>query len=130
MALITVERYGVLDSWVQELKGSTPIIEIPVKPDYIPGFYLSVVVVSPRVAKPLGPGNVDLGKPTYRMGYLAANVSDPYKQLDVTVKTERAVYKPRDTIKARIAKTGINYGVIVFLISFFDPLQYPRRQQS
>ena len=122
MALITVERYGVLDSWVQELKGSTPIIEIPVKPDYIPGFYLSVVVVSPRVAKPLGPGNVDLGKPTYRMGYLAANVSDPYKQLDVTVKTERAVYKPRDTIKARIhvasphKPTGAPYEIAVAVV--------------
>jgi len=101
-ALISIERYGVLDSWVQELKGSTPIIEFPIKPDYLPGFYLSVTVVSPRVAKPLGPGNVDLGKPTYRMGYIAANVSDPYKQLQVSVKTAREVYKPRDTVQATI----------------------------
>ena len=107
-ALITVERYGVLDSWVQELKTSTPIIEFPIKPDYIPGFYLSVVVVSPRVEKPLGPGNVDLGKPTYRMGYIAANVRDPYKQLDVSVKTEREVYKPREQVKATI-HVGSNY---------------------
>jgi len=121
-ALITVERYGVLDSWVQELKGSTPIIEFPIKPDYIPGFYLSVVVVSPRVAKPLGPDNVDLGKPTYRMGYIAANVADPYKQLDVSVKTEREVYKPRDTVKAKIHvgskhnTTGAPYEIAVAVV--------------
>jgi len=101
-ALITIERYGVLDSWVQEFKTSTPIIEFPVKADYLPGFYLSVVIVSPRVDKPLGPNKVDLGKPAYRMGYITANVSDPYKQLTVTVKTEQQVYKPRDKIKVTI----------------------------
>ncbi|MFV1985169.1 MAG: MG2 domain-containing protein, partial [Thiohalomonadales bacterium] len=105
-ALITIERYGVLDSWVQEFKTSTPIIEFPVKADYLPGFYLSVVLVSPRVDKPLGPGKVDLGKPAFRMGYITANVSDPYKQLKVTVETERAVYKPRDKIKATIQVTS------------------------
>lgn len=101
-ALISVERYGVIDSWVQELSGSTPVIEVPIKPDYLPGFYLSVLAVSPRVEKPLGPNQVDLGKPAYRLGYIRADVRDPYKQLDVSVSTERNVYKPRDTIKARI----------------------------
>ena len=62
--MVTVERYGVLDSWVEELANSTPVIEVPIKPDYIPGFYLSIVVLSPRVDKPLGPDQVDLGKPT------------------------------------------------------------------
>jgi len=101
-ALVTVERYGVLDSWVQELGTSTPIIEFPVKADYLPGFYLSVVVVSPRVEKPLGLGNIDLGKPAYRMGYITADVQDPYKQLDIEVNTDRDVYKPRDKVKATI----------------------------
>ncbi len=101
-ALVTVERYGVLDRWVQTLDSSTPVIEIPVKPDYLPGFYLSMVVVSPRVEQPLGPGQVDLGKPSYRMGYVSAKVSDPYKELTINVSTDLDVYKPRDTVKARI----------------------------
>lgn len=101
-ALVTVERYGILDSWVQTLKTSTPVIEVPVKPDYLPGFYLSVVVVSPRVAKPLGPGHVDLGKPSYRMGYVRASVTDPYKEIGIHVSTDRDVYKPRQKVKARI----------------------------
>ncbi len=101
-ALITVERYGILDSWTQILETSTPVIEVPIKPDYLPGFYLSVVVVSPRVDKPMGAGKVDLGKPSYRMGYISAKVADPFKQLDIKVKTEKDVYKPRDTVKVDI----------------------------
>jgi uncharacterized protein YfaS (alpha-2-macroglobulin family) len=70
-ALVTVERYGVLRHWVQELQGSTPMIEFEVKLDDAPGFFLSVVVLSPRVEQPpLQTGQVDLGKPTFRMGYV------------------------------------------------------------
>jgi uncharacterized protein YfaS (alpha-2-macroglobulin family) len=121
-ALITIERYGVLDSWVQDFKSSTPIIEFPIKADYLPGFYLSVVVLSPRVDKPLGKGKVDLGKPAYRMGYISANVSDPYKQLEVTIKTNKQVYKPRDKIKATIHvsskhnKTNAPYEIAVAVV--------------
>lgn len=101
-ALVTVERYGVLDSWVQTLETSTPVVEVPVKPDYLPGFYLSVVILSPRVEKPLSPGKVDLGKPSYKMGYVTAKVSDPFKELDIAVSTDKEVYKPRDTVNAEI----------------------------
>lgn len=101
-ALVTVERYGILDSWVQTLETSTPVVEVAVKPDYLPGFYLSVVILSPRVEKPLGSGKVDLGKPSYKMGYVTAKVSDPFKELDITVSTDKEVYKPRDTVVAEI----------------------------
>ena len=52
MALVSIERYGILKHWVQPLKGSTPTIEFQVTPDFLPGFYLSVVVISPRVEQP------------------------------------------------------------------------------
>jgi hypothetical protein len=121
-ALISVERYGILDSWVQTLETSTPVIEVPVKPDYLPGFYLSVVVVSPRVDKPLGEGKVDLGKPSYRMGYVSAAVADPYKEIEIEVSTDRKVYKPRETVKAAIrikpkaGDDGRNYELAVAVV--------------
>lgn len=97
-ALVTVERYGVMDTFAMKLEGSTPIIEIPVKPDYLPGFYLSVVVTSPRAADAPIDGGVDLGKPAFRMGYVTVPVKDPYKQIDVSVKADAEVYRPRDTV--------------------------------
>lgn len=101
-ALITVERYGVIEHFVQTFDSSTPVVELKVKPDYLPGFYLSVVVTSPRVEKPLGEGQVDLGKPAMRMGYLAMNVKDPYKEMLVTATSDKPAYKPREKVTVRL----------------------------
>ncbi|NOT57446.1 MAG: large extracellular alpha-helical protein [Deltaproteobacteria bacterium] len=99
-ALVTIERYGVMDHFVRTLDGSTPVIEFEVKPDYLPGFYLSVVVFSPRVDKAIPiEGQVDLGKPTFRIGYLTVSLKDPYKEMLVTAKTDRDVYKPREKVR-------------------------------
>lgn len=101
-ALITIERYGVLESFVQKFDGSTPVVEFKVKPEYMPGFYLSVTIFSPRVEKPLGKGQVDLGKPTFRMGYVTVPVTDPYKEVVVTANVDKQVYKPRDHVTVAI----------------------------
>jgi hypothetical protein len=102
-ALVTIERLGVIDHWVQKLEGSTPVIEVPVKPDYTPGFYLSVVAMSGRVEAPLPDlGQIDLGKPTFRVGYVKTPVIDPYKTMTVTAKAEQDVYRPRDIVKVAI----------------------------
>ncbi|MEM7620939.1 MAG: alpha-2-macroglobulin family protein [Pseudomonadota bacterium] len=102
-ALISIERYGVLKSWVQDLESSTPVIEFEVEKDFMPGFYLSVVTTSPRVeAPPVGMGKIDLGKPAFKMGYVKVPVKDPYKQIDVSIKTAQQIYKPRDIVTATI----------------------------
>jgi len=128
-ALISIERYGVLKSWVQTLDGSTPVIDFPVEQDYVPGFYLSVIVVSPRVAKPLGKDQVDLGKPTFLTGYLNVPVVDDYKALDIKVTTPKDSYKPRDNVtvnvnvKARHGDAGkVELAVAVLDDSVFDLL--------
>lgn len=109
-ALVSVERYGVMRHWVQRLEGSTPIIEVPVTADDLPGFYLSVLVVSPRVEKPDADGQVDLGKPGFRMGYRRVTVEDPAKQIRVEVRPERQNYKPGEKVRVALralpAKTG------------------------
>ncbi len=106
-ALISVERFGVIKSWSKQLKNSTETIELPILPEYLPGFYLSVMVVSPRIEKPLkegAPGDAgDLGKPTFRMGYAQITVTDPYKQIQVRAKADKEVYKPRETVTVDLA---------------------------
>ena len=97
-ALITLERYGILKQWVEKLETATEVIEIPVSADLQPGFFLSATVLSPRVAKPLGENQVDLGKPTFRTGYVETRVMDPAKGMAVTVATNQKVYKPGDTV--------------------------------
>lgn len=108
-ALVSVERYGVMDSFVQTLEGSAPVIEIPVKPDYAPGYYLSVVVFSPRVdAAPPELGQIDMGKPAFRAGYVQTGIIDPYKTMTVTAKAEQDVYRPRDLVKVALNAVPLN----------------------
>ena len=103
-ALVTIERYGVLKQWVETLDGSTPIVEFKVEEDFLPGFFLSVVVMSPRVAAPLPePGEVDLGKPAFKLGYVQVPVADPYKQIEVEAAADAESYKPGDTVRVRIS---------------------------
>jgi uncharacterized protein YfaS (alpha-2-macroglobulin family) len=136
-ALVTVERFGVIKHWIQTLPGNTPVIDFPVEPDFVPGFYLSVVVMSPRVAPVPGTSGldkegVDLGRPTYRIGYLKVSVTDPYKTLDVRIQSDSASYKPRDTVKLRLAATPhasprskepIEFAVAVLDEAVFDLIQ-------
>jgi len=136
-ALITVERFGVIKHWVRTLEGNTPVIDFKVEPDFMPGFYLSVVVMSPRIAplpgaSPLDKEGVDLGRPTYRIGYVKVPVEDPYKRLDVRIKTDRATYKPRDRVKIDLAakphdpgagRQPVEFAVAVLDESVFDLIQ-------
>lgn len=101
-ALVTVERYGVIKSWTRKLEGAAEILEIPVEEDFVPGFYLSVVVVSPRVQGAPLQGDVDLGKPAFRMGLLQVDVKDPYKEIVVAPASDRPVYRPREKVKVSL----------------------------
>jgi alpha-2-macroglobulin len=136
-ALVTIERLGVIKSWVQVLSGNTPVIDFKVEPDFVPGFYLSIVVTSPRVApvpgtEPLNSEGVDLGRPTYRIGYLKVEVTDPYKSLDVRIRSDRPSYKPRDTVKLDLRalphakpenKEPVEFAVAVLDEAVFDLIQ-------
>tara|TARA_R110000868_G_scaffold91999_4_gene254962 strand:+ start:15088 stop:21063 length:5976 start_codon:yes stop_codon:yes gene_type:complete len=101
-ALITIERYGVIDHFVQTFDSSTPIVEFPVKPEYAPGFYVSIVLVSPRVDKPLDANMVDLGKPAFRMGYVSVPVTDPYNEMVISAKAGKEEYRPGDTVSVKL----------------------------
>ncbi|MGH1539158.1 MAG: MG2 domain-containing protein [Arenicella sp.] len=126
-AIISVERYGVLRHWQQTLEGSTPIIELPIEADDYPGVYLSVVVASPRVAQPMGDGNVDLGKPSFKMGYVKVPVRDIQKEIDISVSTDKQTYRPRDTVKVKVSantrsnnKDPMELAVVVLDEAVFD----------
>lgn len=133
-ALITVERYGILDHFVQTFDSNTPVVELPIKPDYMPGFYLSVSVMSPRVEQPIDKNGVDLGKPAVRTGYIKMLVDDPVKQLDVTARTNQKEYRPRDTVKLSLQATPhlkgkaepVEFAVAVLDESVFDLIQQGR----
>ena len=115
-ALVTVEREGVLSSFVTALSGAAPIVEVPIAPGYSPNVFVSVLAVRGRVRHAQTPDGkrwrgpdvtalVDLTKPAYRMGTAQIKVGWRPHRLDVRVQPERAVYRvgERATVTIHVA---------------------------
>ena len=103
--LVTVEREGVLDAWVTEVKRDKPVIEVPMKPNYGPNVFVSALAVRGRIADVAPTAMVDLGKPAFRMGETEITAGWSGHALDVKVTTDKPVYRVRETVKAHIRVT-------------------------
>ena len=99
-ALVTVEREGVIDSFVQPLSGNAPVINVPLKGTYAPNVFVSVLVVRGRISDVQPTALVDLGKPAFKMGVAEISVGWQAHELGVKVSSDRQTYKVRD--KARV----------------------------
>jgi uncharacterized protein YfaS (alpha-2-macroglobulin family) len=122
-ALVTVEREGVLSSFVTELSGKDPVVEVPLAGSYAPDVYVSVLAVRGRVsgwrlwlanlarewhlpffsregARPTA--LVDLAKPSFRLGIAKINVGWGAHRLSVDVKADRPKYRVRDTAQVAV----------------------------
>jgi uncharacterized protein YfaS (alpha-2-macroglobulin family) len=108
----TIEREGILDHFVVDVSSASPIIKIPVKEHYFPNVYVSVTLIQGRISNPPLSG-VDLGKPTFRVGYHQLNVKSPDHNLSIGLKTDKQIYQPREKVTLDIniyeisKKTGI-----------------------
>ena len=107
-ALVTVEREFILQSEVLDLQGSTSEIEIPVTADLIPNAFVSVILLQGRTSQATAEQVEDVGKPSFKIGYLNLKVDPSEKRLRVEVASDKAGYKPRDPveIKLRVKDAG------------------------
>jgi hypothetical protein len=101
-ALITIEREGVMESWVRTLSGEKPVIEVPVKGSYAPNVFVSALVVRGRVNDVQPTALVDLGKPAYKLGIGEIMVGWKEHELKVNVNPDRPVYKVRGKAQVKI----------------------------
>lgn len=97
-ALVTVEREGILDAWTTSLKEGENTISVPLKGNYLPNVYVSVMLVQGRSAKPAN-DKEDLGKPQGKAGYVNLKVVPDEKRLITTLKTNAKKYEPGQTVK-------------------------------
>ncbi len=125
-ALVTVEREGVLSSFVTTLSGKDPVIAVPMPASYAPDVYVSVLAVRGRVGgfrlwlatlardwglpffsrEGAGPtALVDLAKPSYRLGIARLKVGWEGHKLGVAVRADKAKYATRDTAAVEVAVT-------------------------
>ena len=125
-ALVSVEAGGIIETVVQPLSRYKPYIELPVKAEWGPNVFVSVLAVRGRVQplkwysffdwgwrepvawfkewwNPTQPSAmVDLAKPAFKLGLAAIDVGVDGFRLKVDVAPEKADYRPRDTAKVRI----------------------------
>ncbi|MCX6563627.1 MAG: MG2 domain-containing protein [Candidatus Aminicenantes bacterium] len=101
-ALVTIEREFILQTQVIDIVGSTCEIEIPITSDYIPNVFVSVLLVQGRTSKPANAEAEDVGKPSFKLGYVGLKVDPSEKRLAVDVTTEKQNYKPKDLVTLRL----------------------------
>jgi len=123
-ALVTVEREGVIDSFVTSLDGRDPIVEVPIKDAFSPNVFVSVLAVRGRVGslsswladlvrrynlpaffsrdggKPTA--LIDLSKPSYRLGTAEIRVGWRPHRLDVSVGAPQPTFGVREQVQLKI----------------------------
>ncbi|MDD5330503.1 MAG: MG2 domain-containing protein [Sulfuricella sp.] len=111
-ALVTVEREGVIESFVQPLSGKEPVVTVPVKPSYAPNVFVSVLAVRGRVDDVQPTALVDLGKPAFRLGIGQINVGWRAHELKVTVSADRAEYPARGLARVKLKVARADGGLL------------------
>ncbi|HEY3277538.1 MAG TPA: MG2 domain-containing protein [Syntrophorhabdaceae bacterium] len=104
--LVTVEREGVMESFVTRISGKNPTIKVPVKGSYAPNIFVSALCVRGRIGDAKPTAMVDLGRPAYKLGIAALSVGWAAHELKVSVTPGKAVYKVREKAEVRIKVTG------------------------
>ena len=100
--LTTVEREGILDSFVHHVSGKDPVIEVPIKGHYAPNVFISALCVRGRVKGTEPTAMIDLGKPAFKLGIAEIKVGWKAHELQVSVSPEKSVYNTREKAKAGI----------------------------
>ncbi len=101
-ALITVERELILDSRVLDIEGTTTQIEIPIRSEYIPNAFISVLLVQGRKSVERATDSQDLGKPSFKIGYVNLSVDPAEKRLAVEIMKEKEEYRPKEEVSLKL----------------------------
>lgn len=102
-ALVTVEREGIMDAYVRKITRANPVIDIPVKDNYVPNVFVSALVVRGRVDGSRPTVMFDPGKPAYKLGISGVKVGWKPHVMKIEVATDKKVYAVRQQVKAHIA---------------------------
>lgn len=96
-ALVTVERGRLYSVELLELTSNSATITVPIREEYVPDIFVSVVLVKPQdAADPLG---------SFRVGYVKLPVNSESKELKVEIIPDKETYQPRDQASFTIRAT-------------------------
>ncbi len=101
-ALVTIEREHVIDHFETRIEGNASVVRVPVKEEYLPNVYVSVVILKGRTAQnQFDEQGSDLGKPGFKLGYVELPVNPDAKKLEVKVSTQEE-YRPGQEVELTV----------------------------
>lgn len=104
VAVVTVEREGIISYWQIKVKGSADTIDIPIKEDYLPNVFVCVMLYHGRDQINENKED-DLTKPSFKIGYANLLVDPEIKHLQVSVIPDKKEYRPEDEVKVKLKVT-------------------------
>lgn len=93
-ALISTERGKVFDYQIRKIQGNIYKYEFPIKEEYLPNVYLSVLLQS--------------SDPEVKFGEVKFNINTETRELDVEVISDKQHYLPGEEVKLNIAAKDYN----------------------
>ncbi|HMA93552.1 MAG TPA: MG2 domain-containing protein, partial [Polyangiaceae bacterium] len=103
-ALITTGRSEVHSIERRTLKGSSPVIEVPIREDMRPNLFVMLNLVTGRKRPaPARADQPDLGAPTYRMGWTELKIGTADRRLEVELTPSTRVALPGAEVGFSIA---------------------------
>ncbi len=111
-ALVTIEREFILEAKVIDIEGTASSLDIPVRSEYIPNVFVSVLLVHGRSEPTAGPDRSatatpalaagspgeEISMPSFKIGYINLPVDPAEKRLSVAVENVKPEYKPREKV--------------------------------
>jgi hypothetical protein len=102
-AIVSLERETVLEQWTMELTGTSETLRIPIKEEYLPNVYLSVILLQGRTARGrFSREGDDLGKPSFKIGYVNLPVTPESWRLQVEVLSDAEEYRPGGRVSVEL----------------------------
>ncbi|NRA34202.1 MAG: hypothetical protein HRU17_12755 [Polyangiaceae bacterium] len=98
-AWVTVERDGIISQKMVKISGPAPSLNVSIGANMRPNAFVSVHLVEDREA--LGSRAHAIGD-SFRFGYINLRVDPESRRLAVGVQTDRAEYRPGETVKLRL----------------------------
>ena len=102
-ALVTVEREKVLRSFIAELDGNAPSVEVPIQDSDAPNVFVSVLLLRGAADSPK-----QFKLPEHRIGYCEIKVPSSRGQLHVSIVPDAGDYRPGQAVSVTAEVTDNN----------------------
>jgi uncharacterized protein YfaS (alpha-2-macroglobulin family) len=103
--LVSVLREGVLDAFTREISREQPTVEIPIKGNYGPNVFISVLAIRGRTGEPQATALIDLARPSMKLGMTELRVGWKAHELKVTVTPDKKKYHTREVANLKVKVT-------------------------